>query len=227
MDKQIKIIFILCSIVIIIITLIIIKGLFFPVIYPTKSSPQKLTLAIYRNPYINRPIVTLKHYINEQHIADYILTIENGVKVYEPQSYILPKLNEGVVEVNIELGDEINSSFIISDIQANELFNDGFLIYLYSDHRNRFYNESMNLIFHEQYVNFIFGSNRIVYYLSGENRASGYYMLDTGNWGWTDEAYPEWTIVTNSPRLKKLPHDIKYYSKWYSGWKENKWIKVD
>ena len=201
---------------------IFIKWWFFPVIYPTRSSHQKLTFVSRGGFPNNRPIITLEHYIDERHNADYTLTIENGVKQFEPQFYTLPKLSEGTIDIRIALGDDTNSSFTISDIQANELYKKGILIYI-SPGSNYFTKES--LIYPDRYVNFIFGENRITYFLSGEDIAADYLLNDTGSWAWSGEAYPEWSIVTDGPRLKKLPKDISYYTKRYSGWKENEWVK--
>ena len=114
----------------------LIKALCFPVIYPVKSASQELTIVLYSGFYPNRPVITLKHFIDERYIADYVLTIENRIHEQEPQTYALPVLEEGAVEVSIELGDRIDSSFTITYNQTADLFNEGMLIYLYTDFSN-------------------------------------------------------------------------------------------
>lgn len=110
------------------------------VIYPTKSSPNKLSIACYSGFWPNKPVITLKHYVNGLHDSDYILDIKNGVHIQEPQSYELPDLDDGIVEVNIEMGDEMNSSFKLTYDNAKDLYQRGLLIYLadYDDNGNQY-----------------------------------------------------------------------------------------
>jgi len=199
---------------------------FFPLIYPTRSSPQQLSL-VHEGDYSNRPIITLSHYIDKRHIADYILTIENGIRGWEPQVYTLPNLNGGTVEINVELGDKLNSNFTLSRVQASELLKKGLLIYVTSDN-NSITREG--IVFRDHYVHFIIGNNRTIYYLSGEEIAAGYsFDITDGTLVTTVIRNLEWTIVPDAPQLKKFlsGSELDYYSRWYSGWKENEWVRID
>ena len=210
--KRMIIIIILCSVVVLI--AFVIKVLYFPVIYPTRSSSRELTLVLHGGFHPNSPIITLSHYIDELHIANYTLTIENGIHIQEPQSYELPILEEGAVKVNIELRDEINSNFTVVYNQARDLYRSGLLIYLYTDFNNYFIEEGK--YFFDRYVHFISGRNRTIYFLSGENRIN---YLQNG-------ICPEWLVVMSSPQLRRVPRNDVPYLIWYSGWGENNWIKT-
>jgi hypothetical protein len=168
------------------------------IIYPTKSSPNKLFIVCHSGLfYPNKPVITLKHYINNLHVCDNILVIKNGVHVQEPQSYDLPNLDNGRVEVTVELGDKMNSSFTLNYDNANDLYQRGLLIYLAD------YNDNGN-----QYVYFVSGKETTCY-----NRTK-------------DSS--EWTIKAEVPSPKAIPHKEYFaYSVGYSGWKENKWVVND
>jgi len=194
----------------------IVKALYFPVLYPTRSSSRELTLVLYGGFYPNSPMITLKHYIDEVHVEDYVLTIENGIRIQEPQSYRLPKLDEGAVVISVELQDEVNSVFTIIYSQASDLYRTGLLIYLYTDFNSSDFVKE-GIYFRDKYVHFISGRHRTTYFLSGEDRA---YFLNNGN-------SPEWSIITNSPRLRMIPRNDAPYLVWYSGWKENEWIETN
>ncbi len=102
------------------------------VFYPTKSSPHELTIVHYSGGYgfPYEPTITLKQYVNGSHICDYVLELQNGVFRQEPQSYELPKLDNGKVEVNVKFRDETNSSVTLAYEDAETFYQNGLLIYL-------------------------------------------------------------------------------------------------
>ncbi len=168
------------------------------IIYPTKSSPHKLSIVIHSGSWENKPIITLKHYVNGLRVSDYILNIKNGVHVQEPQSYELPNLDNGIVEVNINLGDEMNSNFTLTYDNAEELYEKGLLIYLAD------YNDNNDLLAY-----LVSGKETTCY-----NRAPDYSA--------------KWVIKAEMPSPKFFPHkEYTAYVSIYSGWKDNKWVVDD
>lgn len=168
------------------------------VIYPTKSSPHMLSIVGYDVVYPNKPVITLK-YVNNLQIKENILEIKNGVQTREPQTYVLPKIDNGKIEVKVELGDIKNSTFILNYDNAEDLYQRGLLIYL--DLANHFSNNA-------QFVCLVSGQVTTCY-----SRVT---------------AFDEWTNSTKIPSLKTIPPrepppDVVVYS----GWKENKWAAND
>ena len=165
------------------------------IIYPTKSSPHKLSIVCHSGLfYPNKPVITIKHYVNNLHVGDNILMIKDGVHVQETQTYDLPNLDNGRVEVNVELGDEKDSSFTLNFDNAEDFYKRGFLIYLadYEDNGNQF-----------------------IYLVSGKETTCYNRTKDS-------EA---WAIKTKVPSPKAIPHKEYFaYVAIYSGWKENKWV---
>jgi hypothetical protein len=141
--------------------------------------------------------------MGDMHIADYTLTIKNGVHTQEPQSYKLPKLGDGriAVRVNLELVQATPGSFTIAYNKASDLYKKGLLIYLTSEtlpvvnSNNRSY-------------------TRYVYLVSGEEKIC--YFLEEGSSEWlpTDTAPPLVRFQRNQPEP---------YLVWESGWKESVW----
>ena len=166
-------------------------------IYPTKSSPHKLSIACYDvNYYDNRPIITLKHYVNGLNVAEYILEIKNGLHIQEPQSYQLPKLENGRIEVNVELRDNMNSQFTFTFEDAEDLYKKGLLIYL--DIGSHYYNK-------DQFACFVSGKETTCY---GRE---------------TD--IDKWNIKADMPSLKSIPpKENPGYAPTNSGWREYKWV---
>ncbi|MDR2589619.1 MAG: hypothetical protein LBC71_01330 [Oscillospiraceae bacterium] len=213
MNKRVKIIILTLVMIIILIPLgFVIKKLYFPVIYPVKSTPQELTIVLYRGFHHNSPIITLRHYIGDLHIADYTLVIENGIGAEETQNYRLPRFEEGTVEINIDLRDRMDSrSTPISLIydNAEELYQRGLLIYITTDGSGRSIVDDNNLVIEHVY-------DRYVHFVSGQDRKC-----------FLKEKYSsEWVLTSNAPSLKRLP--AKYSGPqlppYYSGWRENEWI---
>ncbi|MDR1688950.1 MAG: hypothetical protein LBS21_10125 [Clostridiales bacterium] len=180
----------------------------FPVIYPTKSSSNKLSIVEYGGYYLysEKPIITLKHYIDETHVADYVLTIENGIRDLEPQFYDFPELFEGAIEVNLELHGREKLNFQIDYNQAKEIYEKGLLIYFDSDFNSDYAIDEKNYLEYDRYIHFISGKNKICFFKKA--------------------GYSQWSVSNSSPRLKKIPRNVEPYSLWYSGWKENNWIKA-
>lgn len=174
---------------------IIVKITYFPVIYPTRSTSNTLSFVCYDVGYSNKPVITIKHYVNSIHICDYILEIKTGIHIQEPQSYELPELDNGVVEISVEFDDEINSSFTLT-YDAEDFYQRGILIY--TDLGNHYNNNN-------QFVCFVSGKETVCY-----SRA-------------TD--YDEFTIETGLPSLKAIPaKENPGFVSIYSGWKENEWV---
>ena len=180
-----------------------IKVLYLPVIYPIKSLSKEITFVYYGGYYPNKPVITLKHYIEEVHVVDYVLSIENGIYIQEPQFYKLPELNEGVVEVNIEFGGTVNGSFSIPYSQASDFYKNGLLVYLTDNDSN--ISTIEGFVYYDLYLYFISGESKICYF--------------------KEAGSSEWSITTSSPQLRKIPRDERPYLIWYSGWKENKWVE--
>lgn len=112
----------------------------------------------------------------------------------EPQSYELPDLDDGKVEVCIEMGDELNRRFKLTYDNAKDLYQRGLLIYLadYEDNGN-------------QYVYLISGKEMIYH-----NRTT-----DSDKWTIKTEV--------PSPKFIPHKEYTGYISV-YSGWKDNKWV---
>ncbi|MDR2598906.1 MAG: hypothetical protein LBC73_01355 [Oscillospiraceae bacterium] len=214
MDKRVKTIILILVMSIIMIPLgFVIKKLYFPVIYPVKSTPQELTIVLYRGFFPNSPIITLRHYIGNLHIADYNLVIENGIRTEESQNYRLPEFEEGVIEIYIDLRDKMDSrSTPISLIydNAEELYQRGLLIYITTDGSGGLsIVDDNNFVVEHVY-------DRYVHFVSGKDKKC-----------FLKEAYStEWVLTSNAPSLKRLP--AKYSGPqlppYYSGWRENDWI---
>ena len=179
------------------------KAAYFPVIYPIRSSSQTLYVVLFAG-YIqpNRPVITLKHYIDSQHVADYVLTIEHGIRPQEPQTYSLPQIKEGAVEVNVEIGDSLNRSTLTTYYHANDLYNRGLLIYLNTDFSD--YSVVDGKVVREQYIILV----------SGKDTRS--YVNEIYSLGWS--------LMTSNPKLERIPLDVTPYLVTYSRWKENEWV---
>lgn len=170
---------------------------------PTKSTPHTLSITLHTRFIGNRPTITLMHYVDGLHIADYVLVIENGLHIQEPQSYELPKMTTGTVEVNIDLGDRANSSLAVCYDEASELYNKGLLIYLTPNDSDYSIVDGVEIY------------DRYVYFVSGEKETC--YLKESNA--------EKWSLISDPPSLKKFkrnepaPHVVNY-----CGWKENKWI---
>ncbi|MDR1689641.1 MAG: hypothetical protein LBS21_13680 [Clostridiales bacterium] len=185
-----------------------IKIIYFPVIYPTKSSSKKLSIVLYGGYYLykEKQIVTLRHYVDEKQVADYILEIKDGIYTQEPQFYELPELNEGVIEVIFESSKSENLNFTIDFRQTKDFYEKGLLIYFDSDFKSDYAIDRGESSEYDRYIHFV----------SGKNKAG--YINKAGS--------SEWVVASSSPRLRKIPQDERPYWPEYSGWKENKWIKI-
>ncbi len=169
------------------------------VFYPTKSSPHELSIVCYSG-YYDKLVVSLKQYVDGLHICDYTLEIKDGVNVKEPQSYELPKIDNGRVEVNVEFWDDRNEACdnitLVYD-DAETFCQNGLLIYFtYSN---------------PPYIPY-------VYFVSGKETTCYNKTTDSD----------EFTIETVFPSLLRVIPEKEdppacYYI-YYSGWKENKWV---
>ena len=177
-------------------------------LYPTKSASQKLTLVCYTGFHFNKPLITLSHYVGDQHACDYILAFERGLGEQDPQKHQLPELTEGSVIVSIELGhDPANGNFTIEYDSARDFCKNGLLIYLTTNESVFELVEGKNI--YNRYVYFVSGKGSICYF--------------------SDMHSSEWEIIENPPALKIIPkiyNDGAPFTVWYSGWKEYEWIVV-
>lgn len=171
-------------------------------ILPTKSIPQTLSLALHSGFDYNKPTITLQHNVDGVLVTTYTLTIENGVRVEEPQEYAFPNLSDGNVEVTIMLGDELNSSFMIA-FPTNELYENGLLIYLarYGDEYDIIDGKAR----YKRYVYFVSGEDSVCYHLGTYSK--------------------EWIVIPNPPSPKRFaPNTTPYNYGYNSGWKRNEWV---
>jgi hypothetical protein len=159
-----------------------------------------LTLA--RNTRLSTNKITLRHYVNGVHISDYVLELKIGMGIQETREYVLPPLENGKVEVIVELEDELNSSVIIVYNQARDLYENGLLIY-FTD------NDSMFSIVNGEYL-----YDRYVYFASGKED-SCYFR----------EAFSsEWVVIDNAPPLKRFAREEMGYIP-SDGRQEYEWVK--
>lgn len=159
-------------------------------------------LTLTRYTYLCPNKITLKHYINDIHISDYVLDLKNGMGVQQTQSYKLPYLKEGKVEVSVELEDDLNSNITITYSQAQDLYEKGLLIY-FTDNSSEYSIVDGKSIY-----------NRYVYFVS-KNTQICYFR----------EAYSSrWEIIDAAPPLKRFAlEQMGYFPNSYE-WKENEWI---
>ena len=163
------------------------------VVLPTNSSQNMLTLS--SDGYISPSRITIKHYVNNIHVCDYTLDLSIELRHQTFQKYKLPQLNEGRVEVCIELVGEqgyIKTNFI----KAKVLYEKGILIYFSSDNRD---------------------INRYVYFISGRNKNIYYNKYD-------ENGVFKWFPVQKAPNPRKIIRKEISYSYGSYGWEENSWV---
>ena len=173
------------------------------IILPVKSSSHTLTLVRDGYPRIHQ--ITMRHYVNDVLINDYNLELKIGLRVQQPQKYMLPLLNEGRVEINVELVNisDVNiGSFTVSYDNANDMYKKGLMIYTFSDFMSRIY--IGGYAYCDEYI----------YFMSGKERT--YYFEEAGS--------SEWSLTTNVPPLKRfIREQLGYCPLPYNSWKENEW----
>ena len=114
-------------IVILIILLLFIE---FPIVMlPTNSYPNELIIVQCGRTAIKQ--ITLKHYVDEMHIKDYVLEMKVGVWNQTYHKYKLPQLIDGNVTVVIEFSDGVNGETVSlqEEYLSSELTEKGLLIY--------------------------------------------------------------------------------------------------
>ena len=173
------------------------------VILPTKSSPYNLTLVRHGGPFPNR--IVMLHFIDDTLVNEYVLDLEIGLRNQQPQKYTLPEVNEGRVEMIVELEDgvidENKKLLTVNYKQASDLYNDGLLLYLITDYAS--YTNIGDFVYYNQYVHFISGEERKTYFEKGGNT--------------------EWTLKSDTPLPKRFVRkDLEYTPLDYT-WKENEW----
>lgn len=178
------------------------------IILPIKSNPHTLTLVKYG--YININQITLEHYVDDILINNYIMELNSKLRFQQPQYYKLPYLNNGKIVINIEFDDGVtntgNKIITLDYDSTNELYNNGLLIYLYTDYNS--YITINNFVYFDQYV----------YLISGKNRT--YFLEKAGS--------TECTRVSEAPKPKVLTR--KEFGMIYTNFnykcEENKWLIV-
>lgn len=174
------------------------------IILPTKSSPQMLTLVKYSYARLNR--ITMRHYVNDVVVNEYVLDLKIDLRDQQPQKYKLPELNDGRVEISVELEDGVtpgnNSILTLNYDQASDLYNRGLLIYLATDFAS--HTEIDGFAYYDQYA----------YFISGQEGT--YYAEEAGD--------SEWLIATDAPLPKKITREDMGFSPHHNDlWKENEW----
>ena len=171
-----------------------------------ESSRHVLAITQHRWRYRLKPVITITHSVNGAHIADYVLTLENGISNLERQSHRLPRLDEGTALVSIALGDRKESSFTMYFERASDLYEKGLLIHLTSN-KGEF-----------AFVNGAPSFDHHVYIVSGEREACYLRKLGTS----------EWLPITDAPPLERFirreepPGDLLFNT----GWREYEWVVV-
>ena len=168
------------------------------IILPTESSPHMLTLAYYGGVPIQQ--VTLKHYVNDVHINDYLLELKVELRNQLPHKYKLPQLTEGSVEVDMKSSENFHITTIYPT--AQDLYDNGLLIYSTQDGSSHITIDGY--VCYDQYV----------YFRSGKNKTC--FCEKAGD--------KEWVSITNYPKPKKIVRKDVGYSPLYYGWKENDWV---
>lgn len=201
MSKRMKKILIVCGIGIFIFLVSTYVYLFFPwVILPTKSLPNTLILVQNGYPDINR--ITMEHYVNDVLLNDYVLDLKTGLS-YQPQKYLLPKVKEGKVKINVELENGLvsgDNSTLTINYHVSDLYNKGLLIYVTTDWQ--FATSINGCAYYNQYVDFVSGKKRTSYFEKAGDS--------------------EWLLTTDAPKLKRFRHiGIDYFRDYR--WKENGW----
>ena len=172
---------------------------------PTHSSSKTLTLA---GSSSDIKKITMKHYVDEKLIDEYLLELNVGIGIQSSQSYQLPELNCGKVEVYAEIeyiGDtKVFTKVFRSDYNANDLYKKGLLISTSSD-----VSTVVDGVSHSDlYVDFLSGKNRVCYCKKA---------MDS-----------QWILLEKAPRLKKfLREEMGHFGLDDGIWKEkNRWIKL-
>lgn len=199
MIKHMKLIFILCILGISMLVFLIYSSLNW-VMFPTKSVPHTMTLSRYT--YLCANKITLKHYVNDIHIRNYVLELKVGMGVQGIQSYNLPQLSEGSVEVIVELNDELNSSITMKYNHAQNLYEKGLLIYFTDNNSEYFIVDGKSL--YDRYVYFVSNNIKICYYR---------------------EAFASnWEIIDDAPPLKIFAKEQMGHFPCANEWKNNHWV---
>jgi len=162
--------------------------------------------------YLSPNKVTLRYYVNNVHTNDYVLELKGELWDRKPQTYELPQLQEGRVEVDVELDDKVSippesiCTLTINYENAQNLYEKGVLIYFSTDLYSR--TTIGRFVYYDQYVHFISGANRISY------------IEKAGP--------PNWSIIIDAPSPKKITPEGNFYFPYDdSDWKEkNKWVVV-
>ena len=168
-------------------------------IYPTNSSPH--TLTIVGKSSLER--IILRHYVDGKHINDYVLDMKAKLVQYTSQSYGLPKLKEGTVEVTAywKATDETTDEHLtVTFEKAKDLYNEGLLIY-----------------WNIETIGYGSERNHYVYFISGTESIS--YFKKTGSL-----ELLAWAPSVNAPKPKKFVLRDSAFWPYDSNWKEkNKW----
>lgn len=198
-----KKIFLLCGILIFVVVLMFHLYLSW-VILPIGSTSQTLTLEKLGYPEIKQ--ITMKHYINDVLTDKYILNLNVELRHQIPQKYSLPKMDNGRIEIDIDVEDMVNidniKTITINYPKANDLFDKGLLIVSNTDFK------------YDKQYNCYISSDQYIYCISGTDKK--YYFEKAGS--------SEWTLTTNAPQISRLMRKTNEYATACYDWKEkNTW----
>lgn len=169
------------------------------VILPTKSFSKMLTVVCCG--YTDPERITLRHYVDDVCINNYILEFKVLADDQHAQFYQLPKLSEGRVTVTVEISDD--NFFIVNYEEARNLYKNGLLLYTSTDTGS---NVTINgLVYYDEYVYFISGKNKISYMKTRDKN---------------------WLPVKDTPHINVFQKKEKFYMVDDYKWKENKWDVV-
>lgn len=176
------------------------------VILPVKSTPHTLTLVKYGGSWIQK--VTLKHYVSDDVVCDYVLKLDVPLGEQVPQEYELPMVKKGRIEIRVEFDDAVladgNKQIKVTYDNADSLYEKGVLIY--SEGNLAETHTIDGYVYYDQYMHFISGEEQVTHKeTAGELK---------------------WKPVNNAPKPKdKTPKFLESYIPIYDGWKEkNRWI---
>ena len=132
------------------------------VILPTESNANKLTLVEYGGPFLEK--ITITHFTDETKLSEYVLALDAPVGLQVPQTYELPKLKNGAVEVIVNFEDSVvggSGSLNVKYDNADLAFENGILIYTAND--NSTYVTINGSVYCDQYIFFISGENKTAF----------------------------------------------------------------
>ena len=106
----------------------------------------------------------MNHYINDELKNKYVLELKVGTTYQNSQKYDIPKVSEGIIEINVELADGVvsgNNSTITTNSFAGNIQTKGLLIYVTTIYSTAIYINGF--VYYDQYIDFVSGKEHITY----------------------------------------------------------------